>query len=538
MSQTQIQAGTSSARKWFSLVAVCFGLFMALLDVTIVNVALPTIQKDLNASISNLEWVINAYTLIFAITLVTVSRLGDIFGRKTFFILGLSVFTIGSALCAFSGDINIPGLSHIATLNISRGIQGLGASAMLPLSLAIISATFTGKQRGVAIGIWGGVSGLATAIGPLVGGVLVQKVNWQSIFSLNIPIGIIGILVSIWAIRQSKDESKEKKIDIFGLIMITIIMFCLIYGLIRVNEANMSWTSPSVLSLLIGSGVALFIFILVELRLKAPMVDPRLFRNPSFTGAAIAGFTLSGGLYALFFYLTLYLQNFLGFSALQAGLRFLPLSALALFAGPFVGRFMGKWGPKPFIVTALSLLAISVYMMTVISPSDQASDWIKLLPAFIIAGVANGMINPPISNLAVSTVEPYRVGMGAGVNNVCRQIGIAFGTAFFGAVLSSQYTKNLTDKIHALKTPVPAAVKQKIIDGLTQAGPIAGSTGLKNAGKYGAQYAHSPIFGKISEIAQTSFVDGTLVILRIAAIMLAIGAICSFFLIRKKDLKH
>ena len=169
-------------RKWWSLIAVCFGLFMALLDVTIVNVALPTIQTDLHTSFSSLEWVINAYTLVFAVALVTMSRLGDIFGRKTMFIIGLTIFTIGSLLCALAGDFTFAGLSHIAELNIFRGLQGLGASAMMPLSLAIISATFTGKQRGIAIGIWGGISGLATALGPLLGGLLVERINWQSIF--------------------------------------------------------------------------------------------------------------------------------------------------------------------------------------------------------------------------------------------------------------------------------------------------------------------------------------------------------------------
>ncbi|GGH77623.1 MFS transporter [Pullulanibacillus pueri] len=525
-------------RKWWALGAVCFGLFMALLDVTIVNVALPAIQADLHTNFSSLEWVISAYTLVFAVALVTVSRLGDIFGRKTLFILGLSVFTIGSLLCALSSDITIAGLSHIATLNISRGIQGLGASAMMPLSLAIISATFQGKQRGMAIGIWGGISGLATAIGPLVGGILVDKINWQSIFYLNVPIGVIGVLLSLWAISQSKDESAGKKVDVFGLLTFTIFMFCLVFGLIKVNDANLSWSSPEILGLWAVGAVAIIVFIIGELKLKNPMVDPRLFKTPSFTGAAVAAFCLSAGMYALLFYLSLYFQNFLGFDALETGLRFITFSALSFLMGPIAGALMGKANPKWLIVIALILMAIGVWLMSGVSPTDQAADWIALLPGFIIAGIGNGLINPPISNLAIGTVEPRRAGMASGVNNVARQIGIAFGTAFFGAVLANHYTTLITDKINALQaSQLTSKVKESMINGIGQAGPIAGSTGLTGSGD-GNAFQNNPLFPTIKEIARSSFVEGTSDIIKIAAVILAIGAVSCLFLIRNKDMKH
>ncbi|MFC4618731.1 MFS transporter [Camelliibacillus cellulosilyticus] len=528
----------STNKKWWALGAVCFGLFMALLDVTIVNVALPSIQADLHTGFSNLEWVISAYTLIFAVTLVTASRLGDIFGRKTLFIIGLAVFTIGSLLCALSGDFTFGGWSHITTLNISRGIQGLGASAMMPLSLAIISATFKGKQRGIAIGIWGGVSGLATAIGPLVGGVLVDKINWQSIFYLNVPIGIIGILLSLWAIEQSRDDSAGRRVDIFGLITFTVFMFCLIYGLIKVNDADLTWTSPQILTYWIIAAVALLVFIFGELKLKNPMIDPRLFKIPSFTGAAVAGFCLSAGMYALLFYLSLYFQNFLGFDALETGMRFIVFSVLSFLMGPLAGVLMGKAGPKWLIVFALIFLAVGVWLMSSISPSDKPADWIALLPGFIIAGIGNGFINPPISNLAVGTVDPRRSGMAAGVNNVARQIGIAFGTAFFGAILANRYTAFITDKIQALKgAHLPAEAKEKMIHGISEAGPIAGSTGLSGAG-HASAYQNSPLFTTIQGIARGSFVEATSDIIKIAAVILAIGAVLAIFLIRKKDLKH
>ncbi|UOQ44758.1 MFS transporter [Halobacillus salinarum] len=432
----------SSSKKWLALAAVCFGLFMALLDVTIVNVALPTIQQEFDTDFSELEWIVNAYTLIFAVALITVARLGDIFGRKLFFMLGLAVFTIGSLLCALAPGINF--------LNISRGIQGLGASAMMSLSMAIISTTFFGKERGLAFGIWGGVSGLATAIGPLVGGVLVEKINWESIFYLNLPIGLLALVMAFFFIKETKDEQVSKSIDIWGFLLITAAMFCLVFGLIEVNKSDLGWTSPEILALLAGAVISFIAFILVELKINNPMVNPRIFKNLSFSGACIAAFSLSAGVYALFFYLTLYLQNYLGFSALEAGMRFLAISGFALVLGPVSGTVTSKVGAKPVIVTALSILALSDFMMMLVSDTQDQSNWIYLLPAFLVAGVGNGLINPPISTTAVDTVPNRIVGMASGVNNVSRQIGIAFGTAFLGALLSNQYVDAIRTNIEKL----------------------------------------------------------------------------------------
>lgn len=535
MSEQKLQ--TEARRKWWALAAVCFGLFMALLDVTIVNVAMPVIQKDLHTDFSSLEWVISAYTLVFAVVLVTVSRLGDIFGRKTVFIIGLAVFTLGSLLCGLSSEFTLGSLSHIETLNVFRGLQGLGASAMMPLSLAIISAAFSGKQRAIAIGIWGGVSGLATAIGPLVGGILVDTINWQSIFYLNVPIGLIGIFLSIWAIEQSRDERAGGNIDIFGFIIFTVFMFCLIYGLIEVNDADLGWTSPRILTLWAVAAAALIIFIFGETRIKNPMIDLRLFKVPSFTGAAIAGFCLSAGMYALLFYISLYMQNFLGFDALETGVRLITFCALSFFFGPLAGMMMGRTGAKKLTVTAMSLLAVGVWLMSFISSGDSRADWIVLLPGLIVAGIGNGLINPPISNLAVGTVDRHRSGMASGVNNVARQMGIAFGTAFFGAILSNRYTSFVADKIdHLNAAHLTGAIKKAIGHGVEKAGPIAGSTGL--SGPEAAAFQNSPWFDAVRTIARASFVEGTVDIIRIAAVILAIGAVASAFLIRQKDLKH
>lgn len=526
----------SKPHKWWVLAAVCFGLFMALLDVTIVNVALPTIQKGLNASFSELQWIIDAYALAFAVVLVTSSRLGDIFGRKKVFITGLAIFSIGSLLCALSGDITFWGTSHVMILNISRAIQGIGGSAMMPLSLSIISTEFHGKERGTALGIWGGIAGLATAIGPLIGGFLVEKVNWQSIFYINIPIGVIGIALSIWAIRESKEERTSKFIDIFGLISLSISMFCLILALMQGNTKG--WNSTYIITLFTIAAVVLIVFIIGELKIKNPMIDPRLFKIPSFTGSAIAAFCLSAGFFSLFFYLTLYLQNFLGFSSLQAGLRTLPLSALVLVGAPLAGRFTDKFGPKWFVIIALALLSIAVFLMARISPNDKPSDWVVLLPAFIIAGIASGMANPPISTLAMGTVHPSKIGMASGVSSVSRQIGTAFGIAFLGAMLSIQYNMYIHDKITALSVSgLPDTAKAGMISGIQKAGTIAGSLGLSGNTAQNP-YANNPLFPTIQQIARTSFVDGTVNIIKIAGCILAVGAILALILIRNKDMVH
>lgn len=538
MAQSVTASAETGNHKWWSLASVCFGLFMALLDVTIVNVALPTIQADLHSSFNSLQWVVNAYALVFAVVLVSSARLGDIFGRKRMFMIGMGVFTLGSILCAISGDIHIASLSGVVILNISRGIQGLGASAMMPLSLAIISQEFKGPERGKAFGIWGGISGVATAIGPLLGGVLVQNVSWQSIFWINVPIGVVGLLLASWAIRETRDETATRRIDIYGLVMLTISMFCLILGLMEADTKG--WTSAYILTLFIAAAVAMAAFILGELRVRSPMMDPRLFKIPSFIGANIGGFVLSAGMYALLFYLTLYLQNVLGFDALGAGLRFLPLSALALLGAPIAGIFTDKIGAKWITFIALLLLTISVGLMTVISPNDKASDWVVLLPAFIVGGIGNGMINPPLSTLAVGTVPTSRSGMASGVSSVSRQLGIAFGVAFLGSLLSSHYSANLKQSLQSMNLQgIPDAAKAKLISGLQQAGPIAGSTGFK--GNVPAQYqsfAGTSTFAQIGHAAQTAFVQGTIEVFWVAAAMLAVGTVLCAVLIRRKDMQH
>ena len=522
----------AGGRKWWALAACCFGLFMALLDVTVVNVALPVIQRDLGTSFSALQWVIDAYTIALAVLLVSAGRLGDVFGRKRVFMVGLGIFTVGSLLCGLSANFTVFELSHIQVLWGARVIQGIGGSVMLPVSLAIVSSTFEGRQRGTAIGIWGGVSGLATAIGPVVGGLLVEKVSWQSIFYLNIPIGVIGVALTAWAIRETRDERASRSIDLFGLATITSGLFCLVLALIQGGDKG--WDSTYIVILFAVSVLSLILFVVGELRIRNPMVDPRLFKNKSFTGSAITAFALSAGLYSMFFFLALYLQNSLSFNAFETGLRLLPLSGLVLFTAPLAGNLTGRIGPRPVLFSGMALLAVAVFLMARISPGDGPPDWVVLLPAFIIAGLGNGLVNPPISTVAVSTVSTRFAGMASGVNNVCRQVGIAFGIAFWGAILTSRYNHYVQDKISELNGPrLTEGIKQNIVDGVQRAGTTAGSTGLKGAP---TSFRDTPLFPEVQNIARASFIDGTVDIFRLAAIMLAFGALATLILVRSSDL--
>jgi EmrB/QacA subfamily drug resistance transporter len=536
-------SGAQDPHRWWALAATSFGLFMALLDVTIVNVALPTIGTDLNASFADLQWVVNAYALTLAVLLVTAGRLGDLFGRKRLFMVGLGVFSLGSLLAAFAGSVTIDGLSHIQVLLGARAVQGIGGAIMLPLALAIIAATFQGRERGVAIGIYGGVTGLATAIGPVIGGVLVEKVSWQSIFYLNVPIGLIGIALCAWAVTESYDAHAPRTVDVFGLITLSVSLFCLVLALIQGNDADKGWTSPYILTLFAVSVVALVVFVLGELRLKHPMVDPRLFANASFSGAAIVAFTLSGGLFSLFFFLTLYLQNFLGFSALDAGIRFLPMSGLILVASPLAGAFSDRLGPKIILGAGMAVTIVAVLLMTRISPADMQSDWLALLPAFILAGIGSGLVSPQIANVAVSTVSRDRAGMASGVSGVCRQVGTAFGIALLGAILTNRYNAELHDRIGRITIAhVPPsqqrAILNGIITGLQRAGTFVGSTGLKHLPPQLAPYARLPHFPQVKAAVGAAFISGEVTAFYFAAGLIVVGLVAALALVKRSDMRQ
>src|SRR5437588_581302 len=325
---------------------------MIMLDNTIVNVALPAIEHSLHMSISSLEWIVTAYALTFAALLITGGKLGDMFGRRKMFIVGLVVFTLASLAC---------GLAPSAGFLIgARAVQGIGAALMNPATLSIITATFPPKERGQAIGIWAGVSALALAIGPLLGGLIVDNINWHWIFYVNVPVGVVGIVVSYFFIRESRDTSHEQSIDLPGLVTSGAALLALSYALIEGN--NHGWTSPEILGLFVGAAVLLAAFILLELRQRLPMLDLSLFKIGSFVGANLVAMLVSLGMFGVFFYISLYVQNILGYSPTKAGAIFLPMTVLIILVAPIAGKLSDRVGSRWLMGAGMGILGVSLLL--------------------------------------------------------------------------------------------------------------------------------------------------------------------------------
>src|SRR5436190_3135110 len=359
-------------RKWWTLIAVCVATFMLLLDVTIVNVALPSIQRDLGASLSSLQWVIDAYALTLASFLLVFGSLGDRLGRRRIFTIGFAIFTAASLLCGLAGDPTV--------LNLFRALQGVGAAAMFATALALIAQEFDGRERAKAIGVWGATVGGAVAVGPLVGGLLTEGFGWEWIFFVNVPIGIAAIVLTETKLANVA-ASDPQPIDWPGVVTFSLALFGLIFGLIRGNPAG--WSSAQILVSLIGAGVFMAVFIAIQLRRRNAMLDLRLFRVPAFDGVSIVAWALSAGMFAMFLYLTLYVQDVLGFSPLQAGLRFLPITFLSFVVAPISGKLLNYIHARVLLGVGLIAVGIGLALMHGIQLGDS---WTGLLPGFLIAG--------------------------------------------------------------------------------------------------------------------------------------------------------
>jgi EmrB/QacA subfamily drug resistance transporter len=427
-------------RRWWTLGAVCVATFMLLLDITIVNVALPDIARDLRSSFSDLQWVIDAYALSLAALLLTAGSLADLFGRRLLFVAGLGIFTAASLLCALA--------SSPLFLELARALQGVGAAAMFATSLALLAATFQGRERGTAFGVWGATTGAAVAVGPLVGGLLTETVGWESIFLINVPIGIGAIAVTLARVAESRDPDAAG-VDWAGLVTFSTGLFLLIFALVRGNPEG--WGSPLIVGFLVGAVVLLCAFVVVERLQARPMFDLTLLRKPAFAGASIAAFAMSASLFSMFLYLTLYIQNALGYSPLEAGLRFLPVTLLSFFVAPIAGKLSARFPVRLLIGAGLGLVGLGLVLMARV---DADSEWTVLLPGFILAGIGVGLVNPPLASTAVGVVPPARAGMGSGINSTFRQVGIATGIAGLGAL----FQQLIESKVSGALARVPAEV--------------------------------------------------------------------------------
>jgi len=419
--------------RWWALGAVCVATFMLLIDITIVNVALPAIAEDLGSSFSDLQWVVDAYALSLASLLLTAGSLADLLGRRRIFVIGLGLFTASSLLCGLATSPSF--------LTWARALQGVGGAAMFATSLALIAQAFRGPERGTAFGIWGATIGAAVAIGPLVGGALVEHVSWQSIFLINLPVGLLAIVAAFRFITESRDP-EHGGVDWPGLVTFSGGLFLLVFALVRGNAEG--WGSPLIAGSLAGAAVLLAAFVLVEMRSRKPMLDLSLFRKPAFAGAAIAGFTLSAGMFGMFLYITLFMQNTLGLSPLETGLRFLPMTAVSFVAAPLSGKLQGRVPMRALLAIGLTLVGIGLLLMRRV---DAASGWTALLAGFIVAGAGIGTTNPALATTTIGVVEPQRSGMASGIGNTFRQVGIATGIAALGALFEHLVSSNFTSRI-------------------------------------------------------------------------------------------
>jgi EmrB/QacA subfamily drug resistance transporter len=417
------------ATKWWTLIVVCLAVFMLLVDVTIVNVALPSIQRALGSSFEDLQWVVDAYALALAALLLASGSLSDLLGRKRVFLVGLVIFSSASLLCGLSGSP--------AMLNAARGLQGAGGAMMFATSLALIAQEFPPQERGTAFGIWGATTGFAVAVGPLIGGALTDGLGWEWIFLVNVPVGLLTIAITLMRVPGS-ERDPSSRIDWAGLVTFSAALFFLVYALIRGNDDG--WSSAKIVSLLTTAVLLLAIFVTIELRRSQPMLDLRLFRVPTFTGAQIVAFSIHASLFSMFLYITLYMQNVLGYSPLESGLRFLPVSVLSFIAAPLAGKLAERYSVRFFLTAGLALVGTGLVLMSGITPSDG---WTTLLAGFILGGIGIGFINPPLATAAIGVVEPRRSGAASGINSTFRQVGTAVGIAGLGAILQAKLPHNL-----------------------------------------------------------------------------------------------
>jgi EmrB/QacA subfamily drug resistance transporter len=411
-------------RKWWTLAAVAFGLFMIMLDNTVVNVALPSIERDLHMSISGLEWVVTGYALVFAALLITGGKLADMFGRRRIFIVGLVIFTLASLACGLAPNAGF--------LIGARAVQGIGAALMSPATLSIITATFPPRQRGQAIGIWAGVSALALAIGPLVGGLIVDHISWNWIFFVNVPVGILAIVVSKLVIRESRDTSHEQSIDLPGLLTSGLALFALSYALIEGN--TLGWASAEVLGLFVASAVLFVSFVLLERHQRLPMLDLSLFKIGSFTGANVVALLVSLGMFGVFFFVSLFVQNILGYSPTKAGAIFLPMTVLVILVAPMAGKLSDRVGSRWLMGIGMTLLSTSLLLYQRVG---IGSDFWTLLPALVLGGIGMAMTMSPMTSAAMASVPVDKAGVGSGVLNSFRQVGGSLGIALMGAIVAS-----------------------------------------------------------------------------------------------------
>ncbi len=494
-------------RKWWTLIVVCVATFMLLLDITIVNVALPKIAIGLKATFSDIQWVVDAYALTLASLLLTAGSLADLLGRRLVFAVGLALFAAASLLCALSPTALF--------LILARGAQGIGGAIMFSTSLALLAQEFHGRERGTAFGVWGATTGAAVAIGPLLGGVLTDGLGWRSIFYINVPIGLAAVALTLARVPESRDPA-GKRIDWAGTFNFTGALFMLVLALV-LGDAD-GWGSARIVSLFVGSGVLMILFVISQVVQENAMFDLSLFGKPTFTGAGIVAFAIAASMFAMFLYLTLYMQTILGLSPLQAGLRFLPTTVVMFFVAAISGNLSARVPVRLLLGLGLALVGVGLLLMRGLTAS---SEWTALLAGFIVGGAGVGLVNPALASTAIGVVPPQRSGMASGINSTFRQVGIATGIAALGALFQSDLSKKLAPKLAG--TPVAGHVGQ-IAHAVAAGGAQTVIKAVPPRVRPQATYAiHSAFAASMNEI------------LLVAAIVALTGAALALVLVRGRD---
>src|SRR4051794_13783096 len=457
---------------------------MLLVDLTIVNVALPSIQRELDASLTGLQWVVDAYAITLAALILTAGALADRYGRRLIFAIGVALFTSASLLCGIAWDI--------ASLDVARALQGIGGAALFATALALIGAEYQGRERAGAIAIWGSTIGIAVASGPLAGGIITEWLSWRWVFFVNIPIGVAVFVIALMKVRESRDPRADRT-DYAGLVLFAASLVLIIYALLRGNSVG--WGSGQIVGALVAGAVLLVVFVLVERRQPRPMLDVSLFRVPAFVGVQLSTFCIGAGMFALFPFLSIYLQDILGFSPLKAGFAFLPFT-LFVFLVPLATRNYAQTKPMWLLLAvAMAIVAVGLVLLELVSPT---SGYGVLLPGFIVAGIGTGLANPTIAGAALRVVDPARTGMAGGISNTARITGLAVGVAVLGAILQ-----------HGVGTHLTAAgyPGEKISSAVS-------SSGLRAAG-------HNP---RLADAAHAAFVSGLHLVLLVGCVTVFVGA--------------
>jgi EmrB/QacA subfamily drug resistance transporter len=469
--------GENAREKGIVLLTMCFALAMAMLDNTVVNVALPTIRNDLGAGFSQLQWVVDAYALAFASLLLTGGVLGDRYGRKKMFLAGLTVFTLFSLACGLA--------STPSQLIFARALQGVGGALLIPGTLSILTVTFPPHERAKALGLWAGVSGIALALGPTLGGWMVEHLGWASVFFLNVPIGIVAFFVAMSTVRESRSE-QERQLDIVGLVLGTSALFFVTYGLIEANA--LGWSSPRIVGSLVLFTVLLVAFLRWELRTEHAMMPLRFFKIPAFSAGNTVAFAISLGMFATFFFLTIFMQTIHGYSPFQAGAAFLPMTLAIVVTAPNAGKYASRHGSRGPMTYGLCLAGGGLVLLgLVLTPTTPY--WL-MFPIFLAMGHGMGATMAPMTAAVMNSVGRERAGLGSAMTNTSREVGGVLGIALLGAILTSQVRNAFAPAITSLGL---SPTQLQSVAGAAQHGELS-VAGLTPQQAAGVQQAFSDAF--------------------------------------------